>query len=963
MWYIFLLCPGFSTAVLVYSVREELPVGTVIGNVFEDLRLENSESSQLTYGIFENSAAGDLFEIDKTGNLITLERIDREGVCSGSADECFVFLRVLIGFSNGRTNIADLKVKITDINDNNPTFDPPSLTVDVLESSNIGELIPIKSAEDRDSKEYGITEYRILNKSEIPFSLKKRETHLYLELLQKLDRESHQSYFFEIVAQDSGGQVGVLNVTVNILDENDNVPTFVRQIFTFYVSENAPVGYVVGRVEATDPDEGINALIHYKVDSRANPKVAKFFQVDQNSGKVILSARLDYEKINYFEFPVVAYNPTKSGMQATAYISVFVVDFNDNKPQITLLGSSTLSVAENSPDGTVIGNLFVSDADSDSNGKFECTVNDNRFKLATSRSGGLLLIKRGTLDREESDKIEMLIICQDKGVPTLFSSEKLVIEILDSNDNPPVFEQASYTCYVIENAIIQNAILNVKATDIDAGVNGEIKYFLKNGTQFGFSIDPDSGDVYLGTSLDRESQSSYSLEVVAVDGGVPQLSASVILQVWVVDQNDSPPEFERREYYFRVLKNTPIGEKIGSIFALDPDLNSQTEYSIDSAYFQVDKNTGTIYLNRPLRKAFSHEATIIAKDVDKPNLMDTAKIVVNVFEENPPEILFPNSQQNHFPLNCRASVGTQIFRITIRDPILGPLTYEIDEPEYFSVNKTGSVRLAKSLDFVGAVEFSIKVTDSGIPPLFSITNATVQVMCETPFLSTNSLNLMAGILTIIVFGMVILVLVFLRKNAINKKPSEMTSFLATQTPQFPVTNLRHGCFSQKSNRATVFSGLLTKRNLSVGIICGTLGIVWAYNDVIQNYINSDYLNNTPLAKLPINKSIDKSGLLHEKTQEISREELNSVSLSISEAEDSVACLDDHNEAYKNILMDDPNIKDLKNKEHPEAPENKFLGALSDKKKAPKPMTQSTIQLECLIISLLTNKNPENGNFI
>ncbi|MCI4387972.1 hypothetical protein PGIGA_G00080140, partial [Pangasianodon gigas] len=237
-------------------------------------------------------------------------------------------------------------------------------------------------------------------------------------------------------------------IHINVLDANDNTPVFSQSVYKVTLAENAPLGAEVVTVSATDADEGVNGEVSYEF-SRISDTAAKLFSIDKITGQITLNGNIDYEEETSYEMRVQAIDG--SGLASTAKIIIDITDVNDNAPRI-ILKSLNDPIPENSVLGTEVAIINIQDNDSGDNRKVSCSIQENvPFKLNPSIKNYFSLVTTRLLDRERESDYNITITATDGGSPPLSSSMTIHLSVSDINDNPPVFEQQSYTAYVMEN--------------------------------------------------------------------------------------------------------------------------------------------------------------------------------------------------------------------------------------------------------------------------------------------------------------------------------------------------------------------------------------------------------------------------------------------------------------------------------------------------------------------------------
>lgn len=356
------------------------------------------------------------------------------------------------------------------------------------------------------------------------------------------------------------------------------------------IAENATLNTPVVTVNSTDADAGSNAMVRYQIVS-GNTKDA--FTINPQTGVVSTNTSLDYETIATYTLKISA---TDTKFTAFTNVIIDVININDNSPKFTQK-TYTDSVQENSALLTSVAQVSATDKDSFGGLVYSLNTSDvDSDKFNIDPSSGLISTAQ-SLDREVKDTYVIHVIVKDQGVPQLSDVATVTIKVTDVNDNPPQFDQSSFSVDVLENITAGTSVFQAQATDRDMGTNGKISYSLSQQGS-AFTIETSSGIVRTNTKLDRETTPGYTLEYTATDHGNPSLSKSVSLRVTLLDVNDNSPQFEKSEYRVRVSEDEAIGSVVSEVVATDPDLNKagQIVYSITSGnkdgVFIIGNKTG-----------------------------------------------------------------------------------------------------------------------------------------------------------------------------------------------------------------------------------------------------------------------------------------------------------------------------------------------------------------------------------
>ncbi|XP_042317570.1 protocadherin alpha-13-like [Sceloporus undulatus] len=351
-----------------YSVPEESQHGTFVGRIAQDLGLEVSELVPRMFRM-ESQGDGDYFEVNvQNGVLFVNSRIDREELC-GKISVCIIHLEVIV---EKPLRIFHVEVEIKDINDNAPSFSVNQLTFFISEATAYGSRFSLESASDADIGKNALIEYKISPSECFVIDTQNNQgKSMLLELVLKknLDREDISLHHLLLTATD-GGQpelTGTVQLVITVLDANDNRPVFNQSVYEVSLLEGSDSGTHVTTLEATDLDEGLNKEIIYGFKRPLSLTVETMFEIDQNTGEISLKRKLDFEEVNLYEVQVQAIDKGQPPMEGNCKVLIEVLDVNDNSPEI-LLKSLSVPVPEDSPPGTVVALISISDRDSGANG-------------------------------------------------------------------------------------------------------------------------------------------------------------------------------------------------------------------------------------------------------------------------------------------------------------------------------------------------------------------------------------------------------------------------------------------------------------------------------------------------------------------------------------------------------------------------------------------------------------------
>ncbi|NWU97176.1 PCDGA protein, partial [Upupa epops] len=546
LWCLLVLAWQAAWGQLSYSVPEEMPKGSFVGNVAKDLRLQLPTQHNGSIRIISEGRKQYFVLHGQTGQLLTGERIDREQLCR-LADKCVLRCEVIV---EGGMKYYEINVEITDINDNAPRFREAVTELRMSETTALGARFPLDEADDPDSGPNSVQKYELSGDEHFSLAVQEGSSgdrRPELVLAKALDRE--EAAFHELVLRASDGgdpvRTGTALIRVTVVDANDNAPVFSQSVYTVLVPEDLPVGTVLVTVTATDADEGINGHVKYFM-KKAKHMDSEFFQMGIETGAITLLRSLDFEECESYELGVQGRD--EGELVDTTKIIITVTDVNDNAPEIWVR-SELSKISEDAPSGTMVALLYVQDRDSGANGQVRCSIDgDLPFRLQRGQGSYYRVVTTQELDREAVSEYNVTVRATDGGSPALQSSAVLSMQVLDVNDNAPVFAEARYSARVAENNAAGALVLTVRATDADWGQNARVRYRLWEGRVRGaplssyVSVQAETGALYALRSFDYEEVRELVLWVGAEDGGSPALSSNVSVRVAIVDENDNAPQ-------------------------------------------------------------------------------------------------------------------------------------------------------------------------------------------------------------------------------------------------------------------------------------------------------------------------------------------------------------------------------------------------------------------------------------
>ena len=359
-----------------------------------------------------------------------------------------------------------------------------------------------------------------------------------------------------------------------------------------------------------------------------------------------------------------------------------------------------------------------------------------------------------SLDREDTASYSVTLFCRDSGSPSLNATATFTVAVEDENDNAPVFPQPSVTITLAEGDRTGEIVTTITATDRDLGVNAEVKYSVVNSTQDdAFYVLESSGSVVVARELDRETQDSHVLQILAVDGGNSPLSATATLTILIEDVNDEAPDFTQAKYNFTILENQPAGTLVGRFNATDRDLGPGGEVSFFLSTSQplatssfLLHTDGTLVTRGVLDRESRPEIVfdVMAADGGSPRLTSSKRVSVKLEDvnDNKPVFLFPGPTNHSVTLLIPIQRDVHLFTLSVLDADEGQngaLSYGLSSANMtslFTVDTwTGEVRTRARLteDHIGIHNLTFVATDGGSTPLstYSSLYATVKLNPES----------------------------------------------------------------------------------------------------------------------------------------------------------------------------------------------------------------------------------------
>ncbi|XP_050928328.1 protocadherin gamma-A2 isoform X37 [Lates calcarifer] len=533
------------------------------------------------------------------------------------------------------------------------------------------------------------------------------------------------------------------SITVEVTDINDNPPVFKNTEMKFDISETAQIGSKFVLEKALDDDVGINGLQSYSLSSSDIFVLNPYRIGSSRNVEMVLKKPLDREKQERLSLVLTALDGGGPQLSGTILIVISVLDANDNAP-VCIQTEYKTNVKENSLKGTVLTTVSASDADEGPHGHIQYSISNaprgalDLFDI-DKENGVLTLV--GKLDYEKFRHYEIDVQASDEGGNSDVC--KVIIEVLDTNDNPPAINIMSTASSISEDVKPGTVLTMMNIQDPDSNENGKVQCSLNEIIHF--TITSTSNNFFTlvtDSELDRETVSEYNITVTCSDEGVPSLSSSVTLTLQISDVNDNAPVFERSSYEAYIVENNTPGLSIFTVRARDADWNqnARVSYILEdssvngvpvSSYVSVSADSGVIHAVRSFdyEQIKDFQFRVKAQDGGSPPLSSnvTVKILIQDQNDNPPQVLYPVQTGGSLVAEMvprSADVGYLVTKVVAVDVDSGQnawLSYKLQKATdraLFEVGlQNGEIRTIRQVTDKDAVKqrLTVIVEDNGQP--------------------------------------------------------------------------------------------------------------------------------------------------------------------------------------------------------------------------------------------------------
>ncbi|XP_041362432.1 cadherin-23-like [Gigantopelta aegis] len=751
------------------GLSEDLTKGSEIGYVI----CGDNDNDPITYKIESNSLS-----INSLSGLVTLQvALDREGDITNTS---LVKPKFICEDGRGLSATADIDITIKDVNDNRPTFLNEPYKANVPEDLPVGSTLSTSEiiVVDPDELFNAIVNFRCLGTPVAcstfqlqSIMLDQGRYKLNLILVKPLNYEDIKSYTYSIFAEDQGEKIKLSttkNVGIEVKDRQDTLPIILNTPIALTVDENIAVGTELQvKIMAQDGDTGDAREIKIVILSDSDPK--KLFRIGRAvrmspdlptyAAPVFVNKVIDREaNSGRYEFRIQAIeldNGNETLDRTTATVTVDILDKNDNIPTfsspsytVNLTEQDTLQNKGNTQVPDL--NIQVTDADDASNAKYTLAIERQTYpafrvspeqEILGNTAVQLIIVNTSYLDYDTPmyRRQELVLIAKESqrtdGKTPLTSTATVTINLIDLNDNSPIFSGVSFSKSLPENTKVGSTIIRLTATDKDEGSNGQIHYSVRGTEDSVFKVNPTTGVVTLNQPLDYEKQTEHRIQYLATDMGQPPRTTEVAFTLNVQNINDVGPEFDKEIYRTFAFETSFELRPTIQVKATDPE-GATITYRIQSgnspnSAFVLDSVNGKLSLQQLLdydqteNKGGLITLIIEANDNGSPPMTSTASVIITVQNENNHSPQFSQTSYSQL-ISEIAKPGTYVLKINASDAdtgLNGKILYSIASggDENFDLNmNTGVLTISNKVSFdydvVKKYDLKVYATDQGTQP-------------------------------------------------------------------------------------------------------------------------------------------------------------------------------------------------------------------------------------------------------
>ncbi|XP_055613525.1 protein dachsous [Uranotaenia lowii] len=757
--------PVFAQQTYEFEIEENMRRGSIIGQVTAN-DADAGINADVRYSLIPSNTS---FQINPvSGEITTRDSLDRETKA--------LYDLVVEARDQGtpyRSSRISIKIKILDVNDNSPDIvDPQEDVVSVREEQPIGTEVVRVRAIDRDFGVNASITYSILKGRDSDghgvFSIDPMTG--VIRTKASLDHEEKTIYRLAVAATDNGKpqRQTVRLLRIEVLDLNDNRPTFTSSSLVFRLREDVGVGHVIGSISGNEQSEAENFItssndlhITYTLTPLTNDITEGAFDIDRNTGKLVVARSLDREQQGEYRMEIRALDTSASNnpQSSAVTVKIEIADVNDNPPKWPS-DPINVYIPEDSPVGAIVFNFTATDNDTGTNAEIKYNLsrlaNHKEYFSIDTLTGSLTLL--APLDYEDVNEFLLIVQATDQSsnvTERLTTSATAKIMITDVNDNSPNFvvpQAQETTVYISDSLEVNHVVSHVVAIDRDSGDNGRVVYKIVSGNDDErFAIDPNTGFIrlvkaftsnFIADNSKNSVTGRYNLVISASDQGVPRSKeARITIQIVIQNTTNNPPRFLESIYRVNITENVPTGSFVVRVSAKSFNENANTNISyeipkgVGDDHFVVDpvrgivttrgtfdrefKDTYTIPIYVTEQNRFKTSGSGTTKDMSQ---FDVATLVVRITDVNDhaPEFMPGSCYPLAIPENSELSVIHNVVASDLDEGLNAEITYSITGGNIgnkFSIDMNTGALTARPLDREVHARYVLQITaqDRGSP--------------------------------------------------------------------------------------------------------------------------------------------------------------------------------------------------------------------------------------------------------
>ncbi|XP_065362033.1 fat-like cadherin-related tumor suppressor homolog [Calliphora vicina] len=663
-------------------INESIPVGTTLLRITA-VDLDVNPNNKIRYYLTGNFS--DDFYIDKdSGELKIAKQLDRE-----KHSIYILLVHVQDGKELLKECVSEVFISVSDVNDNKPEFSMKQYIVSIPEDAQINTIVTKIHATDKD---FGLNRKLTYSLLEPNAFFDVTSFNGIVKLTKSLDRENTSIFNISIKAEDYGSPklFSIANLTIHVLDINDNPPVFNLKHYKTFLSEKSEIDSVVIKVHATSEDIGVNAeILYYIIGGNEQQK----FKIDSKTGVISVNLEIDFEKSRSFLLTVQAIDGGTPPLSSQAFVNVTILDINDNLPQFTQ-NLYRFRIAENTKKGEMIAQITATDEDSDQSGivMYNIERGDRLNQFSIDEFVGKIYVNND-LDREAISSYTLELRACDNGTPQLCSYVQVLIDVLDINDNPPLFKNSNYSFVLQENKPLGYIIITFELSDADEFPNSSpFTFDFKSGNEGGYFRLEQDGSLRTASRFNHRICDQYVLQIRVFDNGTPPLYSDTWISIRVIEESQYPPVITPLEITINSYDDDFSGGFLGKIYVSDLDKYDTFTFELAPTHgqeystfrlFNISHNTGELFALKNLDIGL-YQLNITVSDgkfMAHAIVRINVEIITNEMVKNSVIIKFGKVTPKDFILSHRKAFVRSIrdiMRCGQKDVIIIALNYNIE---------------------------------------------------------------------------------------------------------------------------------------------------------------------------------------------------------------------------------------------------------------------------------------------